>query len=97
MEANVKGYESINSLPVDENVIDKDLNGDGKLSIINKITIVDQYVGAADNNFITQFMYPSHTEFLHTVRYLGFNEQNEIVPSTRMEGSTLYKKMERCL
>jgi hypothetical protein len=85
LEAKIKGFSSISSLPVDEKVLDKDLNQDGKLETISFITQVDNYVGAAENEFIDTHLYPKGTEFLHTVRYLGFNKKEEIVPSKRMK------------
>ena len=85
VEANLKGLQSIGSLPVDERLIDKDLNLDNKLSVVEQINVVDSYVGAAEEYFISPYLYPEHTEFLHTVRYLGIAEDGEIGVSTRMK------------
>lgn len=84
VEADIKGLESISTLPVNEKVIGKDLNRDGKLSIIETITDVSDYVGKAEGYFKDTYLYPKHTEFLHTVRYLGV-DGNEIGVSTRMK------------
>ena len=85
VEARVKGVDSIGSLPVDENLVQKDLNADGKLTVIDHITVLDEYVGGAAKAFNTTFLYPAGTEFLHTVRYVGFDDQGGITVSTRMK------------
>lgn len=92
IEANIKGLNKISSFPIDENLVAKDLNGDKQLGIINEITAVDQYVGAAEQYFIDQSLYPEGTEFLHSVRYLGFDKQGDIGVSTRMKELRYMKK-----
>jgi hypothetical protein len=49
-------------------------------------------VGAASDHFIDTFLYPEGTEFLHTVRYLGFDENDQISVSTRMKEVRYMKK-----
>ena len=85
LEANIKELPSIGTPPINENAIESDLNGDGKLSVINEISKVDAYVGAARSEFIDTYLYPEGTEFLHTVRYLGLADDGSIGPSTRMK------------
>lgn len=85
LEVNIKGFSKIGSLPINEKNIGGDLNQDGKLSIIREIKKVDQYVGAAHKEFIDTHLYPKGTEFLHTVRYLGFDKKGLIVNSNRMK------------
>jgi len=85
LEAQIKGFDEISSLPIDENKIGQDLNQDGQLSIIHHIKNVQQYVGNAEKEFIETSLYPKGTEFLHTVRYLGFDKKGLIVPSSRMK------------
>ena len=43
------------------------------------------YVGAAVDEFRDAHLYPTDTEFLHTVRYLGIGPDGTIVPSRRMK------------
>ncbi len=92
LEARVKGFESISSLPVDENRVGKDLNKDKKFTVINNITDVSQYVGAASDRLIDTYVYPDRTEFLHTVRYVGYTGQGEIKESVRMKEVRYMKK-----
>lgn len=83
-EARVKGLDRIDSLPVDERRVDKDLDGDGTLGIATEITAVDRYVGAAEGQFNAPYLYPKGTEFLHTVRYIGIDDDG-ITVSRRMK------------
>ncbi|MEL7186898.1 MAG: hypothetical protein AAFN50_10775 [Pseudomonadota bacterium] len=92
VEAQVKGYERITSLPVDESLIGVDLNQDGSLDIVTEITRVDGYVGAASEAFSDSYLYPEGTEFLHTVRYVGLDENGNIIPSTRLKEVRYMKK-----
>ena len=90
-EALLKGFDQISSLPVDERRVGKDLNGDGKLTVVHRITRLDAFVGAAAGDHIDTYVYPRGTEFLHTVRYLGIN-RGEIGVSTRMKEVRYMKK-----
>lgn len=85
VEANIKGLEAIGSLPVDERSIGADLNGDGVLNIVDRITRVGRYVGGAEAVYVDRHLFPEGTEFLHTVRYLGVSETGGIVPSRRIK------------
>jgi hypothetical protein len=85
VEANIKGFASITASSVDEREVGADLNGDGTLGVIDEITAVQRYLGAAQNEFLDTYLYPEGTEFLHTVRYLGFAPDGEIVPAARMK------------
>ncbi len=85
VEANIKGVDRIGSLPIDENIVEKDLNGDGRLSVINRISKVDQYVGQAEKFIVEKHIYPGNTEFLHTVRYIGIDDDGQIYNARRMK------------
>ncbi len=85
LEAAIKGFTEIESLPIDENKIGKDLNADGKLTRISRIKSINTYVGKASEEFFDTYLYPKGTEFLHTVRYLGFDKKGLIVPSVRIK------------
>lgn len=92
VEAHVKGLDQITSLPVDEGVVGVDLNEDGQLSEVTFISRVDAYVGAAKDDLLDVHLYPEGTEFLHTVRYVGISENDEIGVSTRMKEVRYMKK-----
>ncbi len=85
LEANIKGTKEIGSLPIDENAIGKDLNNDGLLTKINHISKIDSYVGKAEDIYVDTHLFPEGTEFLHTVRYVGITDSDEISISKRMK------------
>lgn len=85
LEANIKGVETIGSLPIDEGAAGIDLDGDGSLASATRITKTVAWVGAAADLPIERFLYPQGTEFLHTVRYVGIDKDGGIGPSTRMK------------
>lgn len=85
LEATIKGFDAISTLPVDERAVGADLNRDGSLGVVERIEAVDRYVGAAHDRFKDTFLYPAGTEFLHTVRYLAVERDGAVGPSTRMK------------
>jgi hypothetical protein len=85
LEANIKGLDGVSTPGVDEQVVGKDLSGDGKLTKITYIGVVDSWVGAAQGHYLDTYSYPEGTEFLHTVRYIGIDEQGNIGVSQRMK------------
>ena len=84
VEARVKDLPVISSLPVDERKVGVDLNGDGELSVVQRISQTEEYVGQAKAFYNSRSLFPRGTEFLHTVRYVGVTDDNEITISTRM-------------
>lgn len=86
VEALIKGVTSIGSLPIDEEKIGQDLDGDGELKTARSVTDPKDWVGAAKGEeYFDTHLYPRGTEFLHTVRYIGVGEDGEIGVSTRMK------------
>lgn len=85
LEASLKGFDGISSLPVDEREVGVDLDGDGKHGIVRYISEVESFVGRAADRYNTSYMYPRGIEFLHTVRYVGIGEGGEITVSKRMK------------
>ncbi|MDT8437702.1 MAG: hypothetical protein RQ729_01680 [Wenzhouxiangellaceae bacterium] len=92
VEANIKQLDAISTLPVDERRVGRDLDGDGNLSVVEEIRVLDRYVGAAADAFKQPTLYPKGTEFLHTVRYVAFDDNGHVVPSTRMKEVRYMKK-----
>ena len=95
LEASMKGYDEISVPPVDERIIGTDLDGDGELSVTAHINQVESFVGAARERYRDTYLYPTGTEFLHTVRYLGVSDSGEIFPSTRMKEVRYMRKWKR--
>ncbi|HEY0945394.1 MAG TPA: hypothetical protein VGD81_09000 [Opitutaceae bacterium] len=92
LEAKIKGVAEIGCLPLDENKVGRDLNGDGRLTVVDHLTDVSAYVGRAEGAFIDTHLYPQGTEFMHTVRYLGVSASGEIGPSPRLKEVRYMKK-----
>lgn len=86
LEANIKGYATIGSLPIDEAVVGVDLDGDGQLGVVNQVSANrTHYVGAANAVELIPYVYPLGTEFLHTVRYVGVGADDSIHNARRMK------------
>lgn len=85
VEANVKGLTTISVRDVDEEVFGVDLDGDGKLGVIDRITRTGDFVGAARGWYSLPFAFPLDTEFLHSVRYLGVDEAGHVYAPPRMK------------
>lgn len=85
LEAAIKNLDRISVPPIDENEFCTDLNGDSQLTEISEITEVGRYVGGASTVEVHTMLYPQGTEFLHSVRYVGIDEQGGIVIPPHMK------------
>ncbi len=85
VEANIKGLTTIGVPSIDESEVGTDLDEDGRLSRIDEITRTDSYVGAARNALKLPYLYPIDTEFLHSVRYVGVDEEGNVYNPPRMK------------
>jgi len=85
VEASIKDLPSISVSALDEKAVGADLDGDGKLAVIYRITVVGDYVGAAKGSFKRKFLYPQHTELLHSVRYVGVDTKGNVSVPPRMK------------
>ncbi len=81
--------KDVNSLAVpqlNEQTIGMDLNGDGVLSeAITRIQRQSHYVGDASSIELSYQLYPQGTELLHTVRYIGVDDEGRIYNAPRMK------------
>ncbi len=85
LEARIKGLTHINVAPLDEVTLEFDINDDGELSVAHEVNRITSFVGAAKGYFSAIHIYPLGTEFLHTVRYVGVNDDGEIHNARRMK------------
>ncbi|SNC66438.1 hypothetical protein SAMN04487881_1607 [Marinobacter sp. es.048] len=92
LEMAMKDLSNISTPPIDENSVCADLNSDGVLSEVTSIAARPKYVGAASGQKVEQMSYPEGTQFIHTVRYIGF-DGDDIVPSKRMKEVRYMKKV----
>lgn len=85
VEAALKNLETITVPDLDENAIGADLNSDGKLGVVAQIKRPAHYVGGAAHIPVETFLYPKYTEFLHSVRYVGSDQNGNIYNAPRMK------------
>lgn len=85
LEAAIKGVDAIGSLPIDESAVGEDVDGDGALGLARRVLRPQSYLGQAGGDAVVTHLYPEGTEFLHTVRYVGVNDQGETYPTPRMK------------
>lgn len=92
LEMAMKDLREITTPPIDENSVCADLNNDGMLGEVVGIQTRASYVGGAAGQELERMAYPEGTQFIHTVRYLGF-DGGDIVPSKRMKEVRYMKKV----
>jgi len=84
----------VGSPPVDEALVDADLNNDGVVEgEIRGIHRRAHYVGDARDIPLVKQQYPEGTQFMHSVRYVGVDERGGIRVSTRMKELRYMKKI----
>lgn len=92
LEAAMKGVTEIGSTPFDESVFGVDLDQDGRLGVANRVVRPGRYVGQASGEVVNEFLYPRFTEFLHTVRYVGLDEEGHVYNPPHMKEVRYMKK-----
>lgn len=95
VEADIKDIANIGVRSIDENAVGADLDGDGELGLIDRITDTSSYVGAAKGAFKRRYLYPQHTEFLHSVRYVGVAADGSVFVPPRMKELRYMRKFFR--
>ena len=93
IEMALKELDTLTVAPVNELVLNIDVNQDGKLTkSVTKIARSSHYVGDARAVPLAHMLYPEGTEFLHTVRYIGVDEDGTIYNAPRMKEVRYMKK-----
>ncbi len=85
VELTIKELNQISIQPIDETKLAVDLDGDGQLSVATNIVKRTHYLGDAKDIQLTNMLYPQDTEFLHTVRYIGENDDGKLGLAKRMK------------
>ena len=101
LEANIKGVTTMETFPINEVAIGQDVNDDDILeTAVTEVVITTNrknttegdknfYIGEAGGpgaiDFMEPSIYPLGTEFLHTVRYVGVDNEGNIFNSRRMK------------
>jgi hypothetical protein len=93
VEIAIKDIPAIDVFPFNEKRYQLDINQDGVFSTHEtRLTKPSHYFGDAKDIKLERMLYPQESEFLHTVRYLGENENGEVSPSKRMKEVRYMKK-----
>lgn len=93
VEMAIKDLAQISTPDISERRIGQDLNNDGRLSaLVSNITKQPNYVGDAKDIELSYQLYPQDTEFLHTVRYIGVDEDGQVYNAPRMKEVRYMKK-----
>lgn len=95
LEAAFQDLDSVTLPPVDETVLETDLDGDGTLGTAHTILKRDHYLGAAQDVAVKRMLYPVGTEFLHSVRYVGV--QGDAITTPRRMKELRYMVKTRAL
>ena len=93
VEMALKELDTLTVAPVNELVLNIDVNQDGKLTkSVTEISRSSHYLGDARAVPLAHMLYPEGTEFLHTVRYIGVDEDGSIYNAPRMKEVRYMKK-----
>lgn len=93
VEINIKQLPGISIAAQDEKQLGIDVDGDGNLGEAIQMVKRDQYVGDAAAIAVIAQQYPEHTEFMHSVRYVGNDAQGNIFVPARMKELRYMKKI----
>ena len=85
LEMALKDVHTLAVPELNEQTIGMDLDGNGALSeAITHIQRQSHYVGDASSIELSYQLYPQGTELLHTVRYIGVDDEGQIYNAPRM-------------
>lgn len=94
VEMNIKNLPSLPIPPQDEQRLGIDLDADGRLSgAVSTLAQRDYYLGDAGKVRRLFQQYPEGTELMHSVRYVGVDEQGNIFAPPRMKELRYMKKI----
>mgnify|MGYP000120533899 FL=1 len=86
LEMALKDVHTLAVPELNEQTIGMDLDGNGALSeAITHIQRQSHYVGDASSIELSYQLYPQGTELLHTVRYIGVDDEGQIYNAPRMK------------
>lgn len=76
-EMAIKDIAEISIPEMDENELGLDLDNNGLMGLTTTLIKPEFYLGQAADTEVVKMLYPEGTSFLHTVRYIGVNEDSE--------------------
>lgn len=93
-ELSIKQLDSISVHPFNEVQYELDINGDGQLTPgVTTLMARSHYVGDAAAIEVPLQQFPEHTQFMHSVRYVGVSDEGEITVPARMKELRYMKKI----
>ena len=93
IEMAIKGLSSIDIFSLDESQLEIDVNNDGRYDTsVEVMTVPTHYLGDAANIAVIPQQYPQGTEIMHSVRYVGVDEQGNTTVPARMKELRYMKK-----
>lgn len=94
LELNIKQLPEIAIPTMDETALQQDLNGDGVLQQqVNRLKARSHYLGDAAAVALVSQQFPSGTEFLHSVRYVGVDSDGNVSVPPRMKELRYMRKI----
>lgn len=94
LEMAIKQLDSITIPATDERSINADLNGDGEIQgEADRLQKRSHYLGDASDVALAKQQYPTGTEFMHSVRYVGIDDNDTIVVPPRMKELRYMRKI----
>ncbi len=93
LEMSFQGLDSISVPALNEQNVCVDLNNDGQLTTaVTQIDSRTHYVGNAADAEVAHMLYPQGTEFIHSVRYVGVDDEGNVFIPARMKELRYMKK-----
>ncbi|MET1254395.1 hypothetical protein [Aliikangiella maris] len=94
VELNIKQLESISIPETNEILLNLDLNGDQQITQkVSTLVKRSQFVGDATDVVLVAQQFPEGTEFMHSVRYVGVDDKEQIHVPPRMKELRYMKKI----
>ncbi|MGR6871098.1 hypothetical protein ACU6U9_02050 [Pseudomonas sp. HK3] len=93
IEISILELDETTIMPVNEKKMNVDINGNGVMeSRVDRVKRRSHFVGDAQNIKLEHMLYPKGTEFLHSVRYVGLNDNGSVKVSARLKELRYMKK-----
>jgi hypothetical protein len=93
VEMAVKDIDTLSTMVISEESIKEDLDGNGKVEPhIEQLIRRSHFVGDANTIELSRMLFPAGTEFLHTVRYIGVDDNGQVYNAPRMKEVRYMKK-----
>jgi hypothetical protein len=93
VELNIKQLGRASIWAVDEAALGADVNGDGDTSVVTEVVRSEHYVGDASDVAVSFQQFPTGTELMHSVRYVGVRDDGAIFAPKRMKELRYMRKV----